>query len=270
MFIDALKRRSSQAAMRDAIANTALYEEISLEPLTQFTAEEVLWICFPGFLDAKWDLHNPFGVHNFFPKQGKVVIVNGPMAIAGTTPAQSIRSMERLTHIVSELVRNHSSSALRIFSTSAGTYPGFYFANLFQAQKLIAVAPGPRMGQGIYTSAFSSPLRDTCIRNGFPTWLEYDDAIAKYNQENNIINLPFDDNLMIFGGKQDKVILNYGTIEIAELCRKAGKNPRFVNLPLLDHYGLGAWLSIQNLLGRDPYRLRSTDRSSISDVRSAS
>jgi hypothetical protein len=164
--------------------------------------------------------------------------------------------MQLLDAVIRKIIGEHSDFRLNVFGISAGTYPAFYFANTYRAARLIAIAPGPRMGQGIYTSIFSRTLRRRCIQNGFRTWEAYDKVIARFNHENNVANLPEGENLMIFGGRCDRVIRNIGTREIVSICRRAGKNPIFRNYPLLDHITLGAWIAGMNKLGFDPYRLK--------------
>jgi hypothetical protein len=246
----------SNAYFEKTFKDRSHYFTIDVRPLPDFTPDKVVWLCFSGFLKPKIDLKSPWGVHNLFPKEGKVYVITGPDAIAGFTPHDSVEGMQRLEAIVARLAREHSDRRLSIFSASAGTYPGFYFANKYKASRLIALSPGPRMGEGIYTSSFSAVLREKCIEAGFLGPADYDRVIARFNQENNLENLPCGDDLMIFGAAQDLVILNWGTKEIAEKCKAAGKDPRFENYALLDHTSLGAWLGFLNMVGLNPYRLR--------------
>jgi hypothetical protein len=231
------------------------YRAISIEPVINASSHKELWLCFPGFFRFKIELNKPWGVHNFLPKKGKMYLINGPLAIAGFTPHESIEAMKNLEAHILPIIDAHKDYALNIFSVSAGTYPGFYFANKFRAKRLIAVAPGPRMGQGIYTSIFSKALKKFAREAGFPTWREYDKVIADYNQEHNVANLPSGKNLLIFGARCDRVIRNSGAREIVRICRKAGKEPTFRNYWFFGHTALGVWLGGINKLGFDPYRL---------------
>jgi hypothetical protein len=254
-LMDRYNTARSNAYFEKTFKDRTNYFTIDLNPLPDFTTDRVLWLCFTGFLKPQIDLKTAWGVHNLFPKEGKVYVINGPDAIAGFTPHDSVEGMQKLEPIVERIVHENSYRKLNIFSASAGTYPGFYFANRHKANRLIALSPGPRMGEGIYTSSFSTVLKRKCIEAGFPTAADYDRVIARYNQEHNMNNLPFGDDLIIFGAAQDLVILNWGTKEIAAKCKAVGKNPTFVNYQLLDHISLGAWLGFQNMVGLNPYRL---------------
>lgn len=235
------------------------YKAISVEFILNASPHRELWLCFPGFFRFKIELNKAWGVHNFLPKKGKVYLINGPLALAGFTPHESIEAIKELeTHLL-PIIDAHPDHSLNIFSVSAGTYPGFYFANKFGAKRLIAVAPGPRMGQGIYTSIFSRTLKKFAQQAGFRTWHDYDAIIAPYNQEHNVANLPTGDNLMVFGARFDRVIRNSGAREIVSICRKAGKQPTFRNYWFFGHTALGIWLGGMNKLGFDPYRLNGKD-----------
>jgi hypothetical protein len=211
------------------------YKAISVEPILNASLHRELWLCFPGFFRFKIELNTPWGVHNFLPKKGKVYLINGPLAVAGFTPNESIEAIKELESQVLPIIEAHPDHSLNIFSVSAGTYPGFYFANKFRAKRLIAVAPGPRMGQGIYTSIFSRTLKQCAQQAGYLTWQDYDAIIAPYNQEHNVASLPSGDDLLIFGARFDRVIRNSGAREIVRICRKAGKRPRFRNYWFFGH-----------------------------------
>jgi hypothetical protein len=256
-FFDRFKVKAANELFERAYYDRDWYRSIRVEPPLYASYHREMWICFPGFFDFRIDLSRAWGAHNILPKKGIVYLINGPYSIAGFTPQESIDSIQRLANVVDELVTKHPAHTLNIFSISAGTYPGFYFANTRRANRLIAIAPGPRMGQGIYTSIFSQTLKRRCIESGYPTWREYDAVIAECNQENNLQNLPSGNNLMIFGGLCDRVIQNSGTREIVTLCRIKQLNPSFSNYWLFDHTALGAWLGGLNKIGLDPYLLRT-------------
>jgi len=257
MFTISDRMRAKRVArlVRAGFERRTTYKKISVEHYI-VDEEKTAWICFPGFMTVTLDSTDPWGPHNILPKQGQVFLINGPLSIAGFTPLESIEAMEHLTEIVDNIVSGLAGFAINVFCFSAGTYPGFYFANRVHAAKFIAIAPGPRMGQGIYTNPFTKFLKDRCIEADFPDWKSYDSVISVYNQENNLTNIPNGKSLLIFGSRCDYVIKNYGTREIVDLCRKAGKNPTFRNYLFFDHSTLAMWLGFKNKIGLDPYRLR--------------
>jgi hypothetical protein len=255
-LLDWAKERTVNNFFKETFHDRSNYHSIQVPPCWNASSHKELWICFPGFLNLEMSLNRWLGARHILPARGKVYAIKGPDAIAGFTPYDSIEAMRRLEIIVGDIVQRHQAFIINIFSISAGTYPGFYFANKHNASRLIAVSPGPRMGEGIYTSRYSVSLKNLCIEGGFPNAKAYDAIIAPYNQENNIANLPTESNLMIFGGQCDRVILNRGTQEIVEICSRAGKKPLFKNYPLFDHTMLGLWLAGMNRLGLDPYQLK--------------
>lgn len=250
---DSLGVRTSNEMFQSGFLDRSEYFRITPHKPIIRDATKVLWLCFPGFLKPRLDLANDWGDHNLFPKQGTAIVITGPDAIAGYTPQDTVEGMERLTAEVQNILDRYKGFELRVFSISAGTFPGFYFANTYRAASLVAVAPGPRMGEGIYTSVFSKTLREFCVDAGYPTAKSYDDVISKYNQENNVEHLPPDGRTIIFGARCDRVIRNWGTVEIVRRCVAARKSPTFYNYSMLGHRSLGMWLAVKNKLGYDPY-----------------
>ncbi len=206
-----------------------------------------------AFLRVKASTENDWGVHNILPKQGTVQVFNGPYAIAGVTPAQTIAALERLNEAVHKVAARHPGKQIRVFAISAGTLPGFLFANRLRASRLVAVAPGPRMGQGIYTSIFSADLAERCRQAGYATWQDYDRELAGYNHMDNIANLPEGSEFRIFASRFDPVIKYSGTRELVELCQSKGKHPLVKAYWLHGHTSLGAWLGFLNKTGQQPY-----------------
>jgi hypothetical protein len=253
---DRIRAKRVARLVRAGFGRRATYKKIEVQHLA-VTEEKVAWICFPGFLNINLDPADSWGAQNILPKQGSVYLLNGPLAVAGFTPFESIEAMEQLSGQVDAIISQLSGYTINVFCYSAGTYPGFYFANKYAAKKLVAIAPGARMGQGIYTNPYTKFLREKCIEAGFPDWKSYDAVIRAYNQESNLANLPSGENLLIFGSRCDYVIKNYGTKEIVALCRAAGKNPTFRNYFLFDHSSLAMWLGFKNKIGLNPYRLGS-------------
>lgn len=260
-LFDLFGRPSALKYFQDHVNDRSVYFDIDVSNPIEFTKDLQLWLAFSGFLKPELNVDRFFNIHHLFPKWGTLILINGPDAIAGYHPEDSVEAMRRLERCVRSLVGRYKNFKLNIFSISAGTYPGFYFANTLQANRLIAIAPGPRMGEGIYTSIFSRPIRDAAIAAGYPTAASYDEVINRYNQEANISCLPMGVNLQIYGGRCDHVIRNWGTREIANACHVSGKHPLFVNYSLFDHTSLGGWLAIKNAFGRNPYRLPEGDNS---------
>ncbi|MBI1308616.1 MAG: hypothetical protein GC129_01985 [Proteobacteria bacterium] len=232
------------------------YWDITTKAVLRPDCENELWLCFPGFLTFDIVLHQAWAAHNLLPMQGHVFLINGPFSLAGLTPDDSIRAMEMLDEVVQKILLQYPNHKLNIFCFSAGTYPGFYFANKYKAARLVALSPGHRMGEGIYSSIFGDFIKKEAVEAGFPTASSYDTVIAPYNQENNLANLPSGANLLIFAARCDLVIRNWGTRKIVNLCKAAGKQPTFKNYNMLDHVSLAMWLGFCNKLGLNPYHIR--------------
>lgn len=236
-----------------------------------------IWLCFPGWTDDKVVLknqkvvakpHNVSITFNLIPKCRLAIIYHGPISIAGRTPYEAIHSIHLIAKDIDKrleeaskklgITKREVKEQLNVFCFSAGTLPGFYFANKYKAKKLVAMAPGPGMGKGIFTSEGSKPLKRKVMENGYKTYEEYDKILDKHkiNQMQNMDNLPSGKNLIIFGGKCDKFILfNEGTkIVIDELIRK-GKNPTTKIYKFFDHGSLALWIGFRNIKGKDPYEI---------------
>ena len=135
-LVDRFNTARSNAYFEKTFSDRSQYFTIEVQPLPDFSVDKVIWLCFTGFLKPEIDLKSAWGVHNLFPKQGKVFVINGPDAIAGFTPHDSAAGMQKLDAVVARLRYEHPDRQLNIFSVSAGNQlvPTIVVANMARMQ----------------------------------------------------------------------------------------------------------------------------------------
>ncbi len=237
---------------------TTLKKDVEDEGLyTQFSKKVIkgddscVWICFPGW---NMPIDRALGI-GFLPNEGTQIIYQGPMSIIGLTPKQTEESLLNLKKDVEMTLKEEGLDKLplKVFGFSAGTLASFWLANQMKASEIITVAPGYRLGEGIYNSLITLETRKKLHEAGWNK-VSYDERVAEYNQENNIDNLPIG-KVMVFAGKHDTYVPHDHSLVLVKKLEKAGKKPKFYSYDHLDHVSIALYLGWLNKRGRDPYNL---------------
>jgi hypothetical protein len=229
------------------------------EAYTQFSKKIIkgddscVWICFPGW---NMPVDRALGI-GFLPEEGTRIIYQGPMSIIGLSPMQTEESLRKLKVDIEKTLKEEGLEdlPLKIFGFSAGTLASFWLANTMKTSQIITVAPGYRLGEGIFNSLITLEARRKLHEAGWNK-VSYDERVAEFNQENNIENLPVG-KVMVFAGKHDTYV-PYGHSEVlVQKLEEAGKKPLFYSFDHLDHVSIALYLGWLNKRGRDPYELCS-------------
>ena len=227
------------------------------EVYTQFTKKIIkgdkscVWICFPG-----WNMPAERALSiGFLPEEGTRIIYQGPMSIIGLSPKQTEESLKKLKVDIQKTLieQGLEDLPLKIFGFSAGTLASFWLANQMDVSEIITVAPGYKLGEGIFNSLITLEARKKLHAAGWNK-VSYDERVAEFNQENNIDKLP-EGKVMIFAGKHDTYVpYNHSEILVKKI-EKAGKRPKFYTYDHLDHVSIALYLGWLNKRGKDPYKL---------------
>ncbi|EKD29502.1 MAG: hypothetical protein ACD_78C00383G0006 [uncultured bacterium (gcode 4)] len=146
--------------------------------------EDETWVCFlpwrVSFKEA-----NKLG---FIPKNGRVIVYEGPIGLTNPNPNKAKDLLERLVADLKSLKLPNFS----VLALSIGTYPGFYVANSFNVKKLVAVVPGSKLGSCIYGGIATQGVRQRAILFGIKDSKQYDSLIIGTNPIENLNNLPED------------------------------------------------------------------------------
>jgi hypothetical protein len=225
--------------------------------------DDAVWLCFSG-------LSGVLGQESFsiiprridlIPKSGTAFVFNGPTAIAGYSPEQCIRVTEKVYRAAASIVENRPAKRIRVFCFSAGTHLGFYVANQLgrtlgqPIDKFVAVSPGVSIAYGIFSTWVTKELATDLERRGITKEI-YDQAIRPYTQRENLKHLPSGGRLVVHAGTADSFIpidKAFGTNDLVERLRGAGKNPTYIVHRGKNHVTLALTLMLAEKSGCDPH-----------------
>jgi len=176
---------------------------------------ESQWVCFLPW-GMKFDLAKKIGL---IPKRGRCFVYEGPIGIPSPNPQDSKDLLLELSENVSSLGLNN----FNIMGLSVGTYAGFFMANNFDVNKLVAVVPSSKLGAALWEGIATQEIRRRASKFGLENSLDYDEIISGTNSIENISNLP--DDIEIHVATHDRYIpTKYGEELISEVQKQ--RNPK--------------------------------------------
>jgi hypothetical protein len=140
------------------------------------------WVCFlpwrTSYLVAK--------KYNLLPRHTKFVAFEGPVTRVDPDPSVAKESLFRLVEEVEKLhLKNFG-----VLGLSAGNYPAWYVANHFDAQRLVSVCPGSRLGSSIWNGIATREVCRRSIEQHGMSEEVYDSVLEGTNPIENTKNLP--------------------------------------------------------------------------------
>jgi hypothetical protein len=248
-ILDFLYLGMNLSSLKKEVEDEVVYTQFSKTILKG--DDSCVWVCFPG-----WNMPSDRALSiGLLPEEGSRIIYQGPMSIIGLSPKQTEESLKILRDDLITTLKEEGLSLLplKIFGFSAGTLPAFWLANQLNISKLITVAPGYRLGEGIFNSLITLEARKKLHQAGWNK-VSYDDRVAEYNQENNIDCLPVGE-VLVFAGKHDTYVPYDHSEFLVKKLENAGIKPRFYSYDHLDHVSIALYLGWLNKKGKDPYKL---------------
>ncbi|MDA3839600.1 MAG: hypothetical protein PF572_00790 [Patescibacteria group bacterium] len=157
------------------------------------------------------------------PKTARTILYEGPIGFANSNPEIA----RKLQSDIVEDIREQNLGRFSVLSYSIGTYPGFYIANNFPTDKLIAVVPGAKLGACIWDGIATQKVKSLASKDhGIMCHSEYDSVLYGTNPIENISNLP--SNIEIHLATNDNYIKTHHGEALIEGLIAQGKNPKII------------------------------------------
>jgi hypothetical protein len=204
-FIDKIYSRKDENIREKEIGNKE-YKRIEIR-----NESMPVWVCFLPWR-VTFEEATKLGL---VPKIGRVIVYEGPIGLANPNPTVAAELLGKIVEDLKSLNLNN----FNILSLSIGSYPGFYIANHFNVNKLVAVTPGSKLGASIYKGIATQKIKKQAIALGFSNGEYYDSLITGTNPIENLDNLP--DDIEIHLATHDFYIPTmYGEELVSELHNK--------------------------------------------------
>jgi len=170
------------------------------------------------------------------PGDGDVLIYGIPDSFLASSPNIV---MEAFCNLEKDFISQYKkldlvNKRIRFLGLSIGTMPAFYFANKMKCEKVVAVCPTDKLGNGIFSTLAASKLKikDAVIKNGYDAG-KYDEIIRSINPMNNIENLP--QNVEIYLARFDNYVPFQGGKRLVDNIKKYNKDIKVKQFNLVGH-----------------------------------
>lgn len=193
--------------------------------------------------------------YGFLPNNGRLIVVDGPVSLIGSSPKLSIDSLENVMDQTKGKLNgeNIGYNDVHVLGISAGGFAAINFANQLGCRSFTDLMPSASVSEVIWESSATGGVRRKARKNGIEKE-SYTELLGPYEPINQVGNLPKDEVRLMIAEKDRVIPVNFAW----DLVERMNETEIVPNLKIYEgsgHYFSGYRLGLENRGNGDFFNL---------------